>query len=173
MHKAFLFCDGIDPATKQACDQQVEAPALCGAELPEGWWAAKLPEVHGVTAGGRLRKAIAPLWASLSEMLKANGQERQRAIALVDELMTKIGHADDECDKLRADLQVVRDVLKKGNVEDGAVMDAVSVLLMKTDEPETPTFETYHFCARHPQPNVALAEDIPGAVGGPDAPDPA
>lgn len=167
MHKAFLFCDGIDPATKQACDQQVPAPALCGAELPEGWWAAKLPEVHGVTDGGRIRKAIAPLWGTLSEMLKANGQDRQQAIALVDEMLvvseTALGDV-----KMRADLQVVRDALKKGNAEDGAVMDAVSVLLMKTDEPETPAFETYHFCPRHPQPIVALAEDIPGALGSAD-----
>lgn len=171
MHKAFLFCDGIDPATKQACDQQVAFDVHCGAaELPEGWWAAKLPEVHGVTDGGRLRKAIAPLWGTLSEMLKTNGQERQRAIALVDEMLAADGEG---VVKMRADLQVVRDALKKGNAEDGAVMDAVSVLLMKTDEPETTAFETYHFCARHPQPTVALAEDIPGAVGSADVPDPA
>lgn len=163
MHKAFLFCDGIDPATKQACDQQVEAPSIC-AGLPEGWWAAKLPEVHGVTNGGQLHKAIGPIWESLSAMLKTNAQDRTQAIALVDKLLAGIGNADAECDQMRTDMVAIRAALAKGNVEDGSIMDAMSVLMMKLDTTEVPHFETYHFCARHTPPTVAKIDDMPGVV---------
>lgn len=130
----------------------------CGAAaLPEGWWAAKLPEVHGVTDGGRLMKNLGPLWENISTMIKSNAADRQKAIAALDKMLeAETGEAS------RADLLLVRDALTKGSVEDGSIMDTMSVLLMKFDTPETPRFETYHFCARHPQPAVALVEDIPG-----------
>lgn len=171
MQKAFLFCDGIDPATKQCCDQQVEAGDVHCGVLPDGWWAAELPEIHGIKRGG-IREVLGPIWQEMTALIKGQAQSREEAVALVDKMMAGIGHADAECDQLRADMMTVRDTLKKGNVEDVKLVEAIGTMLDRF-ESATPvavtSFETYHFCPRHQPPVVAQVEDIPGTIAPPAA----